>query len=176
MSPLLELRGVTFGYDAGPDVAHVLRHVDLDVEEGDLVLVAGPTGSGKSTLLGTVTGLVPRFSGGVLSGDVRLDDALGEVHRLGGGAVLPPVRTEVVPAEHEALARLLVGDRLEDRVEGEERVTGEVHLRDHPLREFGAEEREVDVRRPPCIVVVLPRVGAGFDRRERQSSLHSSRT
>ncbi|MBS45036.1 MAG: cobalt ABC transporter ATP-binding protein [Nocardioides sp.] len=73
MSPLLELRGVTFGYDAGPDVAHVLRHVDLDVEEGELVLVAGPTGSGKSTLLGTVTGLVPRFSGGVLSGDVRLD-------------------------------------------------------------------------------------------------------
>ena len=37
--------------------------------------MAGPTGSGKSTLLGVVTGLVPRFSGGTLSGDVLLDGA-----------------------------------------------------------------------------------------------------
>ena len=39
------------------------------------MLVSGPTGSGKSTLLGVVTGLVPRFSGGHLSGDVLLDGA-----------------------------------------------------------------------------------------------------
>ena len=45
----------------------------LSVEEGELVLVTGPTGSGKSTLLGVVTGLVPRFSGGTLRGDVLLD-------------------------------------------------------------------------------------------------------
>ena len=33
----------------------------------------GPTGVGKSTLLGVVTGLVPRFTGGRLTGDVLLD-------------------------------------------------------------------------------------------------------
>ena len=37
------------------------------------MLVSGPTGVGKSTLLGVVTGLVPRFSGGRLDGDVLLD-------------------------------------------------------------------------------------------------------
>jgi energy-coupling factor transporter ATP-binding protein EcfA2 len=66
---LLELRGIDFGYAETP----VLAGVDLSVEEGELVLVSGPTGSGKSTLLGIVTGLVPRFSGGHLSGDVLLD-------------------------------------------------------------------------------------------------------
>jgi energy-coupling factor transport system ATP-binding protein len=66
---LLELRDVSFGYDDGP----VLRDVSLSVEEGELVLLTGPTGSGKSTLLGVVTGLVPRFSGGTLRGDVLLD-------------------------------------------------------------------------------------------------------
>ncbi|WP_232678110.1 ABC transporter ATP-binding protein [Nocardioides sp. R-C-SC26] len=77
-TPLLSLRGITLRYDADHPVSAgqpdaVLDAVDLDIDEGELVLVSGPTGVGKSTLLGVVTGLVPRFSGGVLSGDVLLD-------------------------------------------------------------------------------------------------------
>jgi energy-coupling factor transporter ATP-binding protein EcfA2 len=66
---VIELRGISFSYDD----ALVLDAVDLVVDEGELVLVSGPTGVGKSTLLGVVTGLVPRFSGGTLDGDVLLD-------------------------------------------------------------------------------------------------------
>ena len=66
---LLELREVSFGYVEAP----VLSDVSLGIDEGELVLVTGPTGSGKSTLLGIVTGLVPRFSGGHLAGDVLLE-------------------------------------------------------------------------------------------------------
>jgi energy-coupling factor transport system ATP-binding protein len=66
---MIELRGVSLAYDA----TQVLDEVDLSVAEGELVLVTGPTGSGKSTLLGVLTGLVPRFSGGRLTGDVLLD-------------------------------------------------------------------------------------------------------
>ena len=69
---MIELRGLRFGYGDGPDDA-VLNGVDLTVEEGELILVAGRTGSGKSTLLGTFNGLVPAFTGGTLSGDVLLD-------------------------------------------------------------------------------------------------------
>jgi len=67
---VIELRGIAFSYDDAPAV---LTDVDLVVDEGELVLVSGPTGVGKSTLLGVVTGLVPRFSGGTLDGDVLLD-------------------------------------------------------------------------------------------------------
>ena len=63
---MIELRDVTFGYDDRT----VLDRVSLAVDEGELVLVAGPTGSGKSTLLGVLTGLVPRFTGGRLVGEV----------------------------------------------------------------------------------------------------------
>ena len=77
---MIELRDVALRYDPVDHEGHggvathpVLDGVDLTVEEGELVLVSGRTGVGKSTLLGVVTGLVPRFSGGRLEGDVLLD-------------------------------------------------------------------------------------------------------
>jgi energy-coupling factor transporter ATP-binding protein EcfA2 len=67
---VIELRRISFRY--GDDAA-VLRDVGLAIDEGELLVVSGRTGIGKSTLLGVVTGLVPRFTGGVLSGDVLVD-------------------------------------------------------------------------------------------------------
>lgn len=75
MSPLLELRSVTFEYGAAGDARRVLDVVDLAVDPGELVVLAGSTGVGKSTLLGVVAGLVPAFSGGTLRGDVLIDGA-----------------------------------------------------------------------------------------------------
>ncbi len=50
----------------------VLSGIDLEIDEGEFVLVAGPTGSGKSTLLGTINGLVPHATGGTLHGRVTV--------------------------------------------------------------------------------------------------------
>jgi energy-coupling factor transport system ATP-binding protein len=60
--------GVT--YPGAPEAA--LTAVDLQVDEGELCLVIGPTGAGKSTLLRCVNGLVPHFTGGRLSGRVTV--------------------------------------------------------------------------------------------------------
>ncbi|SOD60182.1 energy-coupling factor transport system ATP-binding protein [Streptomyces zhaozhouensis] len=59
---------VRYGEDAPP----VLDGVDLTVPEGELCLLVGPSGVGKSTLLGTVSGLVPHFTGGTLGGEVTV--------------------------------------------------------------------------------------------------------
>jgi energy-coupling factor transporter ATP-binding protein EcfA2 len=63
--------GVSIRYGAGQPL--VLSQVDLNVDEGELCLVVGSTGSGKSTLLGAINGLVPHFTGGILSGRVSVD-------------------------------------------------------------------------------------------------------
>ncbi|MGN6722080.1 MAG: ABC transporter ATP-binding protein, partial [Marmoricola sp.] len=67
---MFELRDLRFTYDGSTPV---LDGINLTIEPGELVLIAGRTGSGKSTLLGTFNGLVPAFTGGALSGDVLLD-------------------------------------------------------------------------------------------------------
>ncbi|MER5205225.1 ATP-binding cassette domain-containing protein [Streptomyces sp. NPDC002825] len=55
------------------DAEPTLRNVNLTVPEGELVLLVGPSGVGKSTLLGAVSGLVPHFTGGTLTGRVTVD-------------------------------------------------------------------------------------------------------
>ncbi len=50
-----------------------LRDVNLLIEEGELALLVGRTGCGKSTLLRAVNGLVPHFTGGLLTGRVTVD-------------------------------------------------------------------------------------------------------
>ncbi|MFJ3963978.1 ABC transporter ATP-binding protein [Streptomyces sp. NPDC090036] len=59
---------VTYEDAAGPS----LQGVDLEIPEGELTLLVGPSGVGKSTLLGTVSGLVPHFTGGTLRGRVTV--------------------------------------------------------------------------------------------------------
>jgi energy-coupling factor transport system ATP-binding protein len=70
MQPLASLRGVTYSYPGTAQPA--LRDLDLDVVEGELLLVIGPSGSGKSTFLRLLNGLVPHFHGGTVTGSVRV--------------------------------------------------------------------------------------------------------
>ena len=46
----------------------------------------------------------------------------------------------------------------------DQRIALEVHLRDEPLHPAGARDRIVDVRGPPVVDAVAPRIGPGLDR------------
>ena len=70
MSTIIEVRGFSFRYRGSS--APALRDVHLKVEEGDMVLITGPTGSGKSTLLRALNGLIPDFYEGEAHGVVRV--------------------------------------------------------------------------------------------------------
>jgi energy-coupling factor transporter ATP-binding protein EcfA2 len=64
------LRDLTFTYDEAQ--APTLAGVNLDVGEGNLVLLCGPTGCGKTTLALCLNGLVPYATGGQLASTIQV--------------------------------------------------------------------------------------------------------
>ena len=63
MSAMLRLSGISKSYALGTMAIDVLRGVDLEVAEGDLLSIMGPSGSGKSTLM-NIIGLLGRPAAG----------------------------------------------------------------------------------------------------------------
>ncbi len=66
-------RNLTKVYGEGHSAVHALRGVDLEIPEGEIVVLLGPSGSGKSTLLNIIGGLDRASAGEVLFQDKNLD-------------------------------------------------------------------------------------------------------
>src|SRR5205814_10226891 len=63
---MLEVRGVTKVFNAGtPNEVRSLQGVDLNLDEGEFVIIIGTNGSGKSTLLNAVAGTFLVDSGAI---------------------------------------------------------------------------------------------------------------
>jgi len=65
----LRLRNASVSYSEGREVLH---DISLDIEEGEFVLITGPTGSGKSTLGLCLAGLLPEVVYGQIAGHIEL--------------------------------------------------------------------------------------------------------
>lgn len=50
-----------------------LRDINLEIGDGDFILLSGPTGCGKTTLCRCITGLIPNFHTGTMEGQVIVD-------------------------------------------------------------------------------------------------------
>ncbi|MEQ8664511.1 MAG: ABC transporter ATP-binding protein [Rhodospirillales bacterium] len=78
--PILALNRVTRSFRQGRSRLDVLKGVDLELKEGELVALVGPSGSGKSTLL-QVAGLLEPPDGGAISIVGQPAEGLGDDDR-----------------------------------------------------------------------------------------------
>lgn len=121
----IRMAGVTKRYGE----FHALRDVDLDIAQGERVVVCGPSGSGKSTLIRCINRLEVHDAGLIEVEGVELSDddaAIRDVRREVGmvfqsfnlfehltvleNCALPRIRVRATPrAEAEALAREELG-------------------------------------------------------------------
>jgi len=67
---VIEVEGLTFRYAGAKSPAII--DANLEVSEGEFVLIVGPSGGGKSTLCRCLNGLIPHFYEGDYRGSVRV--------------------------------------------------------------------------------------------------------
>jgi lipoprotein-releasing system ATP-binding protein len=80
MSRLLITRQLSKTYTNGPQEVRVLKGIDLEINQGEVAVIIGPSGVGKSTLLHLIGGLDKPSNGEVLIND-RDIFAMNEVER-----------------------------------------------------------------------------------------------
>ena len=115
----IRLENIGFAYPGGPQVLH---GVDLEVEQGEFVAIAGPNGGGKTTLLRIVLGLErpqtgsARLFGEPAAGSTRRSSIGYLAQRARLGIESPVTVQEVVSAgrapRHGIVGRLRRHDRV----------------------------------------------------------------
>mgnify|MGYP000442894923 CR=1 FL=1 len=87
---MIELKNISFSYANNCEDSQ-LRHIDLTVKKGELIILAGKSGCGKTTLTRVLNGLCPQFYPGNLTGSYSLDgqDALKiPIHQCANSAAM----------------------------------------------------------------------------------------
>ncbi|MEV8422579.1 ABC transporter ATP-binding protein [Streptomyces niveus] len=173
---MIRFEQVSVTYADAP--APALQGVDLTVPEGELVLLVGPSGVGKSTLLGTVSGLVPHFTGGRLRGRVTVDGRDTRTHKpreladVVGTVGQDPLAHFVTDTVEDELAYGmeslgLAPDVMRRRVEETLDLLGLAELRDRPIATLsGGQQQRVaigSVLTPHPKVLVLDEPTSALD-------------
>jgi lipoprotein-releasing system ATP-binding protein len=88
---VLRLTGVKRQFQQGKDTIEVLKGIDLEIREGEIVALVGPSGSGKSTML-HIAGLLEAPSSGTIEvmgqpAAKLTDEARTQLRRLNIGFV-----------------------------------------------------------------------------------------
>ncbi len=154
---VISLRGITRDFQLGAQTVHVLKGIDLDIQQGEYVALMGPSGSGKSTLMNLLGCLDTPTAGSYhLAGrDVsRMDDNdLAAVRNKEIGFVfqtfnLIPRQTAL---QNVALPMVYAGASKEVRTERAEEVLRQVGLEDRmdhrPNQLSGGQRQRVAIAR-----------------------------
>ena len=67
---IIKVQGLNFVYEGSKRRA--IADIDLTVNEGEFLVITGPTGAGKSTLCQCLNGIIPNFTKGVMTGRVEV--------------------------------------------------------------------------------------------------------
>jgi zinc transport system ATP-binding protein len=182
MPVAVRLAGVSFAYGGGPPV---LEDVDLEIEEGEFVAIAGPNGGGKTTLLRLVLGLSePARGEALLFGEPAARFSrrplLGYLPQRSQLGIEAPISVrETVAAGRVAkrgVARPWTGEDRQAVEEALERV-GLAHLGSSRLRTLsGGQQQRVFIAKALCgeprlLVLDEPTAGVDADSQEALAAL-----
>ena len=153
--PAISARNLTLTLGSADAPVEILRGIDLDIEQGEVVALLGPSGSGKSSLMAVLSGL-ERASGGKLTVTgqdfSKLDeDGLAAARRGRIGIVLQAFHLlpTMTAAENVATPMELAGAKdAQPRALAELEAVGLGHRTGHyPTQLSGGEQQRVAIAR-----------------------------
>lgn len=165
--PIVNLQNVTYTYPLTD--APVLENINLRVEEGEFLAVIGPNGAGKSTLCYTLSGFIPHFYKGELTGTVEVagvkaqDSTLSEWVLNVGLAFQNPFN-QITGAKYTVFEEIAFGlenigvprNEMKERVDRALEMTGISDLADRsPYSLSGGQQQRVALT---SILVMEPKV------------------
>lgn len=69
---MISIKNLTYYYPNSNIPA--IDNINLEIEEGEFILLLGPSGCGKSTLIQCINGIVPKVTGGELQGNIFVNE------------------------------------------------------------------------------------------------------
>lgn len=135
---------------------HVLRGIDCEIAEGEVVCVIGPSGSGKSTFLRCLNGLEEATGGDIVVNGMAVSDPRTDLNTLRTGVGMVFQRFNLFPhmsvLDNVVLAPMQVkGTSRQDAVLAAERLLKKVGLLDKidafPSQLSGGQQQRVAIAR-----------------------------
>ena len=155
--PLISVRGLRKEYPMGDETVVALKHIDLDIEKGQIVCIFGTSGSGKSTLLNQLAGLEKPTAGTVTIGSVPVErlseNALAVFRQKHLGFVFQSYNLlpTMTAAENVALPLMFRGVPKAQRQKAAEEMLSLVGLADrkdhYPAQMSGGQQQRVGIAR-----------------------------
>lgn len=154
---LIQLKNIAKCYQIEDRSFQVLKHISLEVEEGDMLAIVGPSGSGKTTLM-NIIGLLDKIDKGeyLLSGQkVTLlpEDTLADLRNQTIGFVfqqfnlLPrftSAQNVALPLHYRKLHPLLIKEKITE-------VLSKVGMKDYgdhrPMQLSGGQQQRIAIAR-----------------------------
>ena len=105
---MIKITGVSYTYPLSS--APILKNINLNIENGDFILITGSSGSGKSTLLYCLNGLIPHLFNGNLQGNISINKfdtrnlSISEISKIVGTVFQNPENQLFMPTVKEDIA------------------------------------------------------------------------
>lgn len=72
---MIRIDHVTFSYGEESESAGGVQDINLNIEDGQFIVLCGESGCGKTTITRLINGLIPHYYEGKMSGNVWVNKA-----------------------------------------------------------------------------------------------------
>ena len=70
---MIKIDHATFTYGENNEYSVGIRDIDLEIEDGQVIVLCGESGCGKTTLTRMINGLIPHYYEGKLTGEIWIN-------------------------------------------------------------------------------------------------------